>query len=392
MPKIARAVLILTLTSAVWTSGAPNGPPLSRQDQAPGGGTMTREPVGPGIERIVIRRGDFAAILGGGRWTIHALTVDPARARIGLGLALDEIVGTEAVRSIAARHGAVAAVNGGYFRTKGLLKGEPAGLMALAGRILSEPAKGRASLAVAEIGGRTRIAIAHIRIQAEVAAGEDGRNARRIDGFNRDRGPNDLVVFTPEFHRTTLTDPGGAEAVVRGGKSIEMRDRAGSSPIPSDGAVISGRGAAAEWIRKHLAAGTAVEIRTKVEAEPPLPFPPEFLIGGGPRLLAEGKSIASEAAAFADGFYATRHPRTAIGVRADGTIVLAAIDGRQPGLSVGMTIPELAGLMADLGCVDALNLDGGGSTTMVVKGEVVNSPSDSGGERAVSDALLVFSR
>ncbi|MDD8025367.1 MAG: phosphodiester glycosidase family protein, partial [Acidobacteriota bacterium] len=110
------------------------------------------------------------------------------------------------------------------------------------------------------------------------------------------------------------------------------------------------------------------------------------------RLLAEGKSIASEAAAFADGFYATRHPRTAIGVRADGTIVLAAVDGRQPGLSVGMTIPELAGLMVDLGCVDALNLDGGGSTTMVVKGEVVNSPSDPGGERAVSDALLVFSR
>ena len=68
------------------------------------------------------------------------------------------------------------------------------------------------------------------------------------------------------------------------------------------------------------------------------------------------------------------------------------MDGRQPAKSVGMTIAELAALMLEFGCVEAINLDGGGSTTMVVEGKVVNTPSDAAGERPVSDALLVFLR
>jgi thiol-disulfide isomerase/thioredoxin len=346
--------------------------------------------IGPGIDAIEIKRGDFTAEPGVDRWTINALVLDPAKARLELGIALDEIVGAETTSSIAARHGALAAVNGGYFRTAGLLKGEPAGLMALAGRVLSEPAKGRASLAAADIGGRTRIAVAHVRFKAELAAGAG--ISCPIDGFNRDRGPNEMIVFTPEFHRTTLTDPGGIEAVVRGGTTTEIRDHAGSTPIPADGIIVSGRGAAAEWIRVSLKPGAKAEIKTSIEAEPPLPFPPDFLIGGGPRLLSGGKSVPSEADAYPEGFYATRHPRTAIGARADGIVVLVAVDGRQPKVGVGMSIAELASLMAELGCVEALNLDGGGSTTMVVKGKIVNSPSDAAGERAVSDALLVFAR
>ncbi len=94
----------------------------------------------------------------------------------------------------------------------------------------------------------------------------------------------------------------------------------------------------------------------------------------------------------AEGFAAARHPRTAVGVRADGRILLVTVDGRQPELSVGMTIAELASLLIELGAVEAVNMDGGGSTAMVVRGEVVNSPSDLTGERAVGDALLVFLR
>jgi len=183
-----------------------------------------------------------------------------------------------------------------------------------------------------------------------------------------------------------------SEEELRGGTVVEARDRTGSAPIPSDGLVVSGRGAAADWIRSRLRPGTAVEVRTRIEAEPALPFEPDFLIGGGPRLLRAGRMVPSESEAFPKGFYASRHPRTAIGVRADGRLVLAVVDGRQPGLSLGMSIDELAGLMTERGCLEALNLDGGGSTTMVVKGKVVNSPSDPAGERPVSDALLIFSR
>jgi len=72
--------------------------------------------------------------------------------------------------------------------------------------------------------------------------------------------------------------------------------------------------------------------------------------------------------------------------------MLVTVDGRQPKKSVGMTIEELAVLMTGLGCVEAINLDGGGSTTMVINGRVVNNPSDATGERPISDALLVFPR
>lgn len=81
-------------------------------------------------------------------------------------------------------------------------------------------------------------------------------------------------------------------------------------------------------------------------------------------------------------------PRTAIGVDADGDLIIAVVDGRDPGYSRGMTMTELAELMADQGAVTAYNLDGGGSSTLWFDGEVVNQPSN-GGERATSDILYV---
>jgi exopolysaccharide biosynthesis protein len=71
-----------------------------------------------------------------------------------------------------------------------------------------------------------------------------------------------------------------------------------------------------------------------------------------------------------------------------GELLLVVIDGRRPGYSVGATLPEAARVMQSLGARDALNLDGGGSSAMVVRGRVVNRPSDPGGERAVGDGVF----
>ena len=84
---------------------------------------------------------------------------------------------------------------------------------------------------------------------------------------------------------------------------------------------------------------------------------------------------------------APRHPRTMIGYN-DKEIIIAVVDGRQPGRSVGMTYHEQAQLMQRLGCTEALNLDGGGSTTCWVAGKVVNKPSG-GMERRSANASLV---
>ena len=92
------------------------------------------------------------------------------------------------------------------------------------------------------------------------------------------------------------------------------------------------------------------------------------------------------------GFDTTRHPRTLIGVDAQGAIWLVTVDGRNPALSLGMSFSELQGLSTRLGLRSVLNLDGGGSTTMWVRGEIVNHPSDPAGPRKVSDAILVVKR
>jgi hypothetical protein len=110
-------------------------------------------------------------------------------------------------------------------------------------------------------------------------------------------------------------------------------------------------------------------------------------VGGTPVLVQDGQIAVSPTCSTS---LCRANPRTGIGVRADGKILLVVIDGRRKRWSLGPTLYGFAKIMHDLGAVQALNLDGGGSTTMVVKGEVVNKPSD-GFERHISNAVLVLS-
>ena len=109
----------------------------------------------------------------------------------------------------------------------------------------------------------------------------------------------------------------------------------------------------------------------------------QLAVGGNEVLLRGGQVLPM------DDPHAPRHPRTIIGFNAR-EVLLVTVDGRQPGWSVGMTSVEEARLMLRLGCTDALNLDGGGSTTCWVRGAVTNRPSD-GKERKVANALLIRS-
>ncbi len=215
-----------------------------------------------------------------------------------------------------------------------------------------------------------------------------------IDGINRSRQASEIVLFTPEFHRTTLTPPGGAEVIVVNGRIAEVRDGGGSSEIPSTGVVVSIGRERFEQIRPHLQPGAPVAVETKLISLLPDPEGEweraEGIASAGPLLLWNGKRIEEpEKESISKVFCLARHPRTAAGVRADGTLVFVTVDGRQPETSVGMSIPELTDLMLELGCVSAMNLDGGGSTTMVVNGQVVNSPSGSSPRRN-ADAILLF--
>ena len=168
-----------------------------------------------------------------------------------------------------------------------------------------------------------------------------------------------------------------------------------------DGLVLSATGAAARFLRAAAPPGSRPELRTGLlagdEAVPLAEY--ALVVGGGPRLLTRGRvAVRSRAEGFAPleapGFFASfvkaRNPRTLAGVHRDGDLLLATVDGRQPGWSAGVTLAEAARLMRALGARDALNLDGGGSTAMTVRGELVNRPSDPAGERPVSDGVFVL--
>lgn len=391
MKFATRSLLAFLLAAALLVGALPLRSIPSERDVPE---SRRSEIVAPGVEHVEIRRGVFSPDRESDRWVINVLLLDPLRVQLVSALAMDEIVGAETTSSIAVRYGALAAINGGYFQTTGVGRGEPTGIYVLGENVLSEPSRPRTELAISNAGGTARLAIAQVSAVLEIVVGDGER--RSVDGINRARGRDELILFTPEFHRTTLTPPGGTEVTVRNGRITQAGDGTGSRPIPSDGFILSADGEAQTWVRARLFPGAPVALEKRLIAVPPLPYPAEAIIGGGPHLAKDGKSLGP-AEADAEGFSGPeftfkRHPRTAAGTRRDGTVVLVTVDGRQPKTSVGMTVEELAGLMLELGCADAINLDGGGSTTMVVRGRVVNAPSDAAGERPVGDALLVLGR
>jgi exopolysaccharide biosynthesis protein len=122
---------------------------------------------------------------------------------------------------------------------------------------------------------------------------------------------------------------------------------------------------------------------------------PSLIIGGWPRILRDGVNVAGDVATVEGTISRNaemKHPRTAVGFSRDSTtLFILAVDGRSQ-RSIGVTLDELALLMRRLGAWQAMNFDGGGSTTMVIDGAVVNAPSDTAGERAVGNALLVVKK
>ena len=118
-----------------------------------------------------------------------------------------------------------------------------------------------------------------------------------------------------------------------------------------------------------------------------------YAVGGAGLLMLDGRELTDwTVERITAGFDTTRHPRTMIGIDAQEGIWLVTVDGRNLSVSLGMSFAELQRLSKRLGLRAALNLDGGGSTTMWVAGQIVNHPSDPGGPRKVSDAILVVPR
>jgi exopolysaccharide biosynthesis protein len=395
MPIVLTGVLLFLgigagiLTRAQETT---NRLPAQTSDTNP---AQRSEFIAPGIEHIQVTRGYKSDKEATGPWFINILRIDLGKARLRMVHAMDEAVGLETVSSMAARYGALAAVNSGYFRTTGTYRGDSVGIEVLGGKLLSEPNNVRVAAGLIEQEGKQQLIFGHIKFAGQLVAGAPAKHA--IDGLNRPRGENELIIFTPEFHRTTLTDPNGLELIVRRERIVERRDRYGSSAIPGDGFVISVAGTARRWALKKLRVGTRVRMNldwSPTETEQTDSWKrAASIIGGGPQLIKNGHvEITNAAEKILPSFVNDGHPRTAIAKLKSGQVLLVTVDGRQPGESIGMSLTILADLLIEFGAAEAINLDGGGSTSMVIKNKLVNKPSDATGERPVSDAILIFPR
>ena len=333
--------------------------------------------------------------------SIWVLRLDPLRVDLQAALANDEIMGTETVGGIAARHRPVAAINAGFF----LPNGDPAGVMTIDGRLVSDTRRPRGAVGVSKDATGVKLVFARLRATASLVLqnssppGNGGPVMATIpiDGIDTTRIRGQLMLYTPSYHADTDTAKGGVEWVIdrQRGRLVSGPHRAGKTRIPPRGFVLSFGGETLPEPLNLLGRNTRVRLDVSydpVEGEPKSWHIAQDIVGGAGLLIREGRDVEDwSIERFNAGFAENRHPRTMIGTSPDNTIWLVTVDGRQPELSVGMSLVELRALARRLGLVNALNLDGGGSTTMWVQGQVMNRPSDPTGPRMVSDALLVHS-
>lgn len=355
-----------------------------------------------------------------GPWAVHVLEIDPAAfdGTVAPALAAGHITELESVLGIAERTDALAAVNGGFyvFAEEIGTVGDLAGVSMVDGNLLSEAVDGRTSLLLSD--DEARIAAVETTLVARMES-----KARLVDGVNRKPGlirscggdggdqpteeprhdfdctdDSELIVFTPAFDRAT--EPGdGAEAIVSAdGEVAAVAARRGHA-IPRDGFVLSATGREADWLLANVSPGEPIDVGTRVFAGGRrLTSDDELgMVNGGPRLMARGRRrIADVEEGFAwdprffFSFSVRRHPRTLAGLTADDRLLLIAADGRAAEHSVGLNFAESAAVLRGLGASEGVNLDGGGSTQMVIGGRVVNRPSSGPQGRPVGDAVVVL--
>jgi hypothetical protein len=329
---------------------------------------------------------------------VQILRLDPAKVDLCSALARGRVMQLETVPDIAAGSDAIAAVNAGFFTVR---NGDPAGVLELGDELVSDSPLTRGAVGIVREPGRP-LTLLFDRVSASLSlaytvAGESV--TQEIDGVDTTRVRGQLMLYTPRFGPDSDMADTGVEWQLAGSplRVVERRPNAGRTRIPRNGVVLSFGGTVLPTGLERLDPGQEVSIqphfRTLLGTRPEQWVKAQDIVGGAGLLVYQGTPLADRSPEqLRPGFDTERHPRTMIGTTRGSAIWLVTVDGRNPPVSLGMTFAELTNLAQKLNLVYALNLDGGGSTTMVVKGKIVNHPSDATGPRKVSDALIVTRR
>lgn len=328
----------------------------------------------------------------GGYQSIHLLEVDPFQYEIKPIKALDNGIGRESVLSISTRYEAVASINGGFFSRGGTFDGKACGTLKIHDWY-ALPTKARGCIGWSLANQSPIMDRLLVKATATYNFGQIP-----LDGLNRPREEAEMILYTPCFHRTTLTNPDGEEVVVVEG-IIRSIVKGGSSKIPENGFILS--------IQKNhplfnsFKVGMPLTVSTQIQPLMGITSAEEwnsldYIVGGTPLLLYNNARIIDlKSEQTIPTFLSNRHARTAIGLLPNGHWIFVVVDKTE--VFDGMTIDELTDFMIQLGCVHALNLDGGGSSTIVYEGHVKNFPqgdenqeADQKAVRRVSDAIVVL--
>lgn len=373
-----------------------------------------------------------------GPWEVRVLTIDPAAVNLRA-VHGQELRSAETVRSMASLAGAIAAVNGSDFdiSTNPVFSGfdgDPTGIYVQNNALLSEPNNGRTALLMNGAGSPLRIT----ELTSTTTVWAPNGDVWQVDGIHRMPGrifgcggiggdirqltgtsgelphrgelctdPDEVVIFRPEWGSSTPVQPAGVDTVdvVMNGNWVvqQINSGSGGSTIPAGARVVQGIGGGAAWLRQHATVGLAFTPGTSiVDTSGAKVTATGFnAVAGGPALVRGGQIYLNPAAngmttstGLPNIALVQRHPRTVAGITASGQLLLVVIDGRQPTYSVGVTLPEAADVMRWLGAVEAVNLGGGGDSTLIANGVLYNRPTDYFGagvsERPVGNAIALL--
>ncbi len=377
-----------------------------------------------------------------GPWTIHVVSIDLAARRYAVegARAQGAMLGRERVSDMVQRLRArsdtpLVAINADFFslRTGEIENNTVIRGVWVKGVVITDSPHDDFDNAHTQfaVDDRGRPLIGRFELHGEARA---GRRRERLIGINY-RPPRDpgLVLYTPWFGARTpgvsdgvtrqprVRQPTPAELQEDGARALSLAaarqavelsldhvtslanetvyrvrrrglTRGGGASIPVRGAVLSATGSGAAFVNHLARTGGTVRITAQLGTHP---SPPRTVVGGWPRLVGDGANVGAKADSLegtVPRFSFARHPRSAIAITRDSsTLMLIVVDGRRP-WSVGMSLGELADQLIALGAFQAMNLDGGGSSTLWVRGTIVNYPSDPTGERPVGNALMIVPR
>ena len=360
--------------------------------------------------------------------SVRVATVTSAHPSVRLRslLSNDLVVGRERATDLAQRLSApgmvaMAATNGDM-STRGRVDAyaAPQSMAVSGGELLVAQACTRPTLGI-DRAGEARIDDVRVHVTVSPAPpsqsmpGRPGREDRmQVHRVNTHRDDQRVVLFTSRFASSTQTAPGGVEVVlslpdvlrpngVQDVQVLEVRPGAGDTPLGPGMAVLSVQGPTNPWVGR-LQPGQWMRLKTRIvhrvdkrcggTIEDARGWGHTVEAVGGNHFTIRNGALAAPSRQVYPGA-ANRDSRTNVGVTADGRVLMVTVDGRQPGYSVGVRLAEMGALMRSLGAVNAINLDGGGSTVMATRSlktgrlRVVNRPSD-GHQRPATQILAAF--